>query len=159
MKPFFAPLALTLAATLIPVSAVAQTRFCMGGDLDHLSQTDRAACSATVQAVRNAASTLHAPDGWHFVVVCGEEGWKSYAAFSSHGEAVLEDAAADTDLAQGTTFFREDRLHTPQAHGLQHVVAHEVASILLKTNDEPAIQSQMATWERQTTLQLASLQQ
>ena len=157
MKPFFAPLALTLAATLVPASAVAQTRFCMGGDLDHMSQTDRAACSATVQAVRTAASAMHAPDGWHFVVVCGEEGWKSYTAFSTRGEETLENASADTDLDQQTTYFREDRLHTPQAHGLQRVVAHEVASILLKTDDESAIQTQLATWERQNTVQEASL--
>ena len=155
MKLFLAPLA--VAATLISASAVAQTRFCMGGDLDHLSQTDRAACSATVQAVRNAAATMHAPDGWHFVVVCGEDGWQSYSAFSIHGEEALQNASADTDRDQQTTFFREERLHTPQAHGLQRVVAHEVASILLKTDDESTIQTQMATWERQSTVQEASL--
>lgn len=158
MKLLLAPAALALAATLVPVSAVAQTRFCMGGDLDHLTQTDRAACSATVQAVRTAASSMHAPDGWHFVVVCGEEGWKSYAAFSTHSEDVLENASADTNREEQTTYFREDRLHTPQAHSLQRVVAHEMASILLKTDNESAIQTQMAAWERQSNVQEAYLQ-
>ena len=102
--------------------------------------------------------SLHAPDGWHFVVVCGEEGWKSYAAFSPRGEAVLEEASADTDLAGRTTYFREDRLHTPQPHGLQRVLAHEIASIVLKTDDENAIQAQMATWERNGQVQEAMLQ-
>ena len=158
MKNSFASLSLALAATLLSVPAIAQTRFCIGGDLDHLSASDRADCSATMQAVRFAAASMHAPNDWHFVVVCGEEGWKNYAAFSTHSEAVLEDAAADTDREQHTTYFREDRLHTPQAHGLRRVVAHEVASILLKTDDENAIEAQLAAWERDSHIQEASLQ-
>lgn len=100
---------------------------------------------------------MHAPRGWHFVVVCGEEGWKSYTAFSSHGEAVLENASVDTDLDQQTTFFRGDRLHTSQAHGLRRIVAHEIASILLHTDQEDAIQVQMASWERNGELSEAGL--
>ena len=147
-----------LAATMISPSAVAQTRFCIGGDLDHMSSNDRAACSATMQAVRTATAFMHAPEGWHFVVVCGEEGWKNYAAFSTHGEAALEEASADTNLDEHVTYFREDRLHTPQAHGLRRVVAHEIASIVLKTDDEDAIQTQMATWERDGQVQQAMLE-
>ncbi len=150
-------LSLTLAATLLSVPAVAQTRFCVGGDLDHLSSTDRASCSATLQAVRLAAASMHAPADWHFVVVCGEEGWKQYAAFSARGEANLEDASADTDLQGRETFFRSERMHGPNAQTLQHVVAHEFASILLKTDDENAIQTQMASWERESQVQEASL--
>ncbi len=157
MKRTAAALTFALAATLTSTSAVAQTRVCIGGDLDHLSSTERASCSATMQAVRSAAAVMHAPNDWHFVVVCGEDGWKDYAAFSTHGEAVLQAAAADTNLDQQTTYFREDRLHTPQAHGLQHVVAHEIAAILLKTDDENAIQTQMATWERNGQVQEALL--
>ncbi len=157
MKRTAAALTFALAATLTSTSAVAQTRVCIGGDLDHLSSTERASCSATMQAVRSAAAAMHSPDGWHFVVVCGEDGWKDYAAFSTHGEAVLQAAAADTNLEQQTTYFREDRLHTPQAHGLQHVVAHEIAAILLKTDDENVIQTQLATWERNGQVQEALL--
>lgn len=146
-----------LAATMLCVPSVAQTRFCIGGDLDHLSSADRASCNATLNAVRNTATGLHAPDGWHFVVVCGEDGWKQYAAFSPRGEDAVQDAAADTDLEQHATFFRADRLHTPQPHSLQRVVAHEVASILLKTDDENVIQTQMAAWEHQSLTQEASL--
>ena len=90
---------------------------------------------------------MHAPDGWHFVVVCGEQGWKSYAAFSSRSEAALENVAADTNLAEHTTYFRQDHLVTPDAHGLRRVVAHEVASILLKTDDENAIAAKMISLE------------
>lgn len=163
MKSVFASLALSVAAILTSTTAVAQTRYCIGGDLDHLSSTERSACNATMQAVRAAATSMHAPEGWHFVVVCGEGGWKSYTAFSSRGEAALETAAADTDLTQGTTYLREDRLHTAQAHGLERglerVVEHEVASIQLKSTDEVAIQAQMAILERGNHVQEALLRQ
>lgn len=146
-----------MVATMLCVPAVAQTRFCLGGDLEHLSSAERTACNATLQAVRSAASSLHAPEGWHFVVVCGEEGWKQYAAFSPRGEDAVADVAADTNLDEGTTFLREDRLHSGNTRNLQHVVAHEIAAALLKTNDETAIQTQMASWERKSMIQEASL--
>ncbi len=109
-----------------------------------------------MQAVRNAAATMQAPEGWHFVVVCGEEGWKSYTAFSARGDAALE-ASADTSFPEQTTFFREDRLHTPEAHGLRHVVAHEIASILMKTDDETVIQAKMISLEANGQVQEALL--
>ncbi len=147
MRTRFTAVLLTSAAALLTSSAVAQTRVCIGGDLDRLSAGDRSACATTVQAVRSAAESMHAPDGWHFVVVCGEQGWKSYAAFSSRSEAALENVAADTNLAEHTTYFRQDHLVTPDAHGLRRVVAHEVASILLKTDDENAIAAKMISLE------------
>lgn len=147
---------LAVAASFLSVASVAQTRFCIGGDLDHLSAEDRASCSATMQSVRTAAASLHAPEGWHFVVVCGEAGWKNYASFSSRGEAVLE-RVADTDLAQQTTYFREGGLHMAQAHGLERAVAHEVAAALLKTEDEVAIAAQMSSWDGKGQVQEALL--
>lgn len=157
MKTALVATSFALVLASISTPAVAQSRFCIGGDLDHLTATDRAACTATLQAARSAAATMHAPDGWHFVVVCGEEGWKDYASFSSRGEAALVNASADTNLDEHTTYFREARMHNGGARGLQGVVAHEIASIVLKTDDEGAIQTQVATWERKGFTQVASL--
>src|SRR5579875_4206962 len=114
MKFALTALPAALAVTMLCAPAVAQTRFCIGGDLDHLTSAQRNACNATLNAVRNTASSLHAPDGWHFVVVCGEDGWKQYAAFSERGEDAVQDAAADTDLDEHTTFLRESSLHGSQ---------------------------------------------
>lgn len=144
----FTAVLLASAATLFTIPSVAQTKFCIGGDLDHLSIAERAACSATAQAVRNEANSMHAPGNWHFVVVCGEAGWKNYTAFSSHASTTLENASVDTDLEQQTTYLREDRLGVPQGQGLRRIVAHEIASIVLHTDREDAIQVQLAAWER-----------
>lgn len=104
-----------------------------------MSSSQKAACSAKLHAVKNAAAALHAPDDWHFVLVCGEQGWKEYAAFTMADNAELANAAADTNLEQHETFIREDRLDLTNEPSLKRVVAREVAGILLRSRDEIAI--------------------
>ncbi len=146
MTPSFVTRSVAILGTFFCVSAVAQARYCIGGDLDHMSQTQKTACSAKLQAVKAAAASLHAPDNWHFVVVCGEQGWKSYAAYAQDSQTNLLDAAADTNLEQHETFLREDRLDIINMRSLQRVVAHEVAGIVLGSKDESAINHQMNLW-------------
>ena len=143
----------TLAASLVCTSALAQTRFCIGGDLDHLSQAQRTSCNAKNQAVKAAATALHAPDDWHFVLVCGDEGWKNYASYISEENTSLMDAAANTDLQQHETFLRADRLDLNSLRSVQKLVAHEVAGIVLHSNDEVAIARQMKIWTDQGSTQ------
>ena len=122
--------------TLFSLSAVAQTRYCIGGDLDHLSAAERASCTAAKDEVRAAATRLHAPEDWHFVVVCGEQGWRDYTAIAERSKVALEDLGADTDLQGHVTYLREARLHTPAGHELPRVVGHEGAFIALTSPDE-----------------------
>lgn len=131
-----------VSVALLCTAAVAQTRFCVGGDIAHMSAPEKAACSAKLQAVKSAAAAFHAPDGWHFVLVCGEQGWKEYAAFTLADDAALMNASADTNLEQHETFLREDRLDLANASSLRRVVAREVAGILLHSHDEVAISNE-----------------
>lgn len=140
---------LTIASTFICLSAVAQTRFCIGGDLDHLSTQEKLACSAKLQAVKQTAAALRAPENWHFVVVCGEDGWKSYAAFASQGSAALLRASSDTHFEQRETYLRGDRLDVEDLRRLRQVFAHEVAGIVLKSTDEVAIEHLVEQWQIQ----------
>lgn len=135
-----------LIATLISLPAVAQTRYCLGGDLEHLSAAERASCSAAREMVKATATRLQAPENWHFVIVCGEQGWRDYTAVSQRGEVALEDSSADTDLGERVTYLRESRLSAPRTHESQRVVAHELASIHLNTQDEHAIEAQLTLW-------------
>ena len=149
----------------LTLGAQAQSRFCLGGELDHLSPAQRTACSAKLASVREAARRFGAPEGWHFVLVCGEEGWKSYAAFSSRPAAELENASADTDIQAHSTYFREEKLAAAGSSGatrlpdrplpdralldralLDRTVAHEIAAVVLQTADEAAIQAQVNLW-------------
>ncbi len=126
--------------SLFCIAATAQTRFCTGGDLDHLTSAQKASCTATLRTVRSVASTLHAPDDWHFVIVCGEDGWQSYAAFATRTEGDLQSAIADTHLDTRETFLRGSRLQDHGDTSVRNVVAHEIAGILLKTKDTVAVQ-------------------
>lgn len=133
-----------VASMFFCLSAVAQTRFCLGGKLDELTQAQKASCAAKMQTVRTLASALHAPENWHFVVVCGEEGWKSYASYAAGQEDALRDRVANTDFELRETFFRESRLDQADVKAFQNTVAHEIASITLGTKDEAAISQRTA---------------
>lgn len=153
MTPSFVTRSVALLGTFLCVSAVAQARYCIGGDLDHMTQSQKTACSAKLQAVKAAAAALHAPDDWHFVVVCGEQGWKNYVNYAADSQANLLDAVADTNLEQHETFLRGDRLDIINLRSLQRAVAHEVAGIVLRSKDETAINHQMNLWINQGTEQ------
>ena len=122
--------ALTLTGSLFCATALAQTHICLGGDLDHLTKTQKDHCTARLQEVRKAAAALHAPEGWHFVVVCGEEGWKAYADYSLRQDTALQHAVVDTDYAAHETFLRESALESLTSSGSENILSREIADIL-----------------------------
>jgi hypothetical protein len=96
-----------LAAKLcIALPAFAQVNVCMGGNLDRMSAVEKQACENRVHQVANAAADANLPDELHLVVVCGEDGWKDYTAFSGHDQLALSKANADADRATHTIFLR-----------------------------------------------------
>lgn len=127
--------ALTLTGSLLCTVALAQTRVCLGGDLDHLTQAQKATCSAKLAKVRSIASSLRAPRDWHFVVVCGEEGWKQYAAYSSGENGALQNASVDTNYEGRETFLRESSLSATDLALPENLVTREISSILLHGTD------------------------
>ena len=135
---------LVLAITALQTSAVAQVRFCIGGVLDHLPSTQRSACATKLQAVRRLATTLGAPDDWHFVLVCGEEGWTDYSIYAKGGPDRLADRSADTNLNERETFLREASLNSAELESSNGIIAHEVAAAVLGSKDEVAIRAEIA---------------
>ena len=122
----------------------AEPRVCIGGDLDRLSQTEKSSCRASADQVRRDAVRFHAPDDWHFYVVCTESDWTTYAALSEKG-ATLAALNVDTDLKRKTTFFRGATL-AMDSPATQRLIAHEAARGLLQSNDEVAIEKQVSAW-------------
>ena len=108
-------LLLCAASFILSVSAVAQTKVCMGGNFEGMTGAERHACENQVSMAREAAAAAKAPADWHFVVVCGEDGWKDYMAFSQQSAARLSGASSDTDFANRTTFLRGTRLDSAVA--------------------------------------------
>lgn len=108
MRPSLPLTNVLLTATLLSAAlpAIAQTHYCIGGDLDHLSQAEVTTCKAKMTAVREAVKRRGAPSGWHFMVVCDESGWQDVAALTGHAVAHLKTVAYDTDKALQVTFLR-----------------------------------------------------
>ena len=74
---------LTSALVLLSFSAVAvaQTKFCIGGELDSLTPAQVSVCKAKSVSLRQEAKLTGTPENWHYVVICDEAGWNDYAAF------------------------------------------------------------------------------
>jgi hypothetical protein len=124
----------------------AESRVCIGGDLDHMTEAEKSGCWNSAHQVGSAAVKFKGPDNWHYFVVCSEADWKAYTAFSKRGAVELAEMGADTDIGRRTTFFRGPWLRNIGLRNLDRVVAHEVATALMQTTDEKLIQRQIAEW-------------
>lgn len=127
---------LTLTGSLLCVTALAQTRVCLGGDLEHLTKAQKDSCSAKAQTLRKIAASLHAPDDWHFVVVCGDQGWQQYAAYTMRQDANFLNANVDTNYTERETFLRESALGADVSLPAQSIMTKEIAGILSHTSSQ-----------------------
>ncbi len=98
----------------LSASLVAQTHFCIGGDIDHLSPASVVACEAKLAGVRSAVRQIGAPADWHFVVVCDEMGWKEFTSFSHREAGLLSNASYSTDPRLHWTFLRGSQIDIEQ---------------------------------------------
>ena len=114
---------LPLLLVSFAASAIAQTHFCIAGDLDHLSSTQVARCKTQMTNVRDAVKRRGAPSGWHFVVVCDESGWTDYASFIASSSASLKEAAFHTDGGLHWTFVRGSRLDADSPEAAETLLA------------------------------------
>lgn len=135
-----------VSALALTVHASAENRVCIGGDLDHLTAVQKSACSQLADQVRTSAATFHAPEDWHFFILCGENDWNLYASFSGRTGSDLAAFVADTNIENHTTFLSGEQLRTSGADGIRRLVAHEVAMATLQTTDEDVLQLQIASW-------------
>ena len=103
--------------------ALAQTHFCIAGDLDQLKPAQLAECKTKMTNVREAVKRRGAPSGWHFVVVCDETGWSDYASFIASGKPSLREAAFHTSQDQHWTFVRGSRMDPEDARATDALLA------------------------------------
>lgn len=117
------PLATTLIVLALGTSAVAQTKFCIAGNLDDLTPAQVTSCQAKSSSLRAAARLKGTPDNWHFVVVCDEAGWDAYASFAGNKAHEIKAAAENTDRELHFTFVRGSRLQEGNAGDFDLVLA------------------------------------
>ena len=111
------------------VSTLAQTHFCIGGELDRMSSAEVSSCQSKMMRMRDAVRHHGAPSGWHFVVVCDESGWKDYASFSGEKETGLTSASFHTDAQSHRTFVRGSRLDEGSRQQTDGILAAALESV------------------------------
>ncbi len=129
----------------LAVHASAEPRVCIGGDLDRLSQAQKNVCWSSAKKVRADATEFHAPEDWHFYIICTESDWTTYASFSKRG-AELTSLNVDTDMDKRATYFRGEALTLGDPYNIRRLIAREAAKGLLQTLDEVALQKQVSLW-------------
>ncbi len=139
---------------VLSTSLVAETHFCVGGDLDHMTPAAIAACRAKMSGVRDAAKQRGVPAGWHFVVVCDEAGWKEYASFSHEERGLLTGAGYSTDPQLRWTFLRGSALDANQPEATATILSTSLESV---PNQKGAPQlAPAASKSRQLSIAMAS---
>ena len=113
----------------LSASAVAETHFCIGGELDQMSSTQVAACQTKMTEIRNAVKRHGAPAGWHFVVVCDESGWLDYASLAGGERARTVKASYATDAQMHWTFVRGSRMDTDEPAEAEMILAAALKSV------------------------------
>lgn len=125
----FSAALLFASLAVVPPLLVAQPKVCMGGDLDHLNPAQAAACSSVVKAVRTQSAAIAAPEDWHIVVVCGQEGWQQYASFAHTGSASeVLNSKIDTDVTEHATFLNAAAMDAQELPALLETAAASMES-------------------------------
>jgi hypothetical protein len=148
------PFALPLLLLSFSAAALAQTHFCVAGDLDHLNATQIADCKTKMANVREAVKHRGAPSGWHFVVVCDESGWTDYASFVATGGHVLDEATFHTDPELHWTFVRGSRMEADSIASADRLLAVALKGISPKAAPMPNPKRVL----REPTLSIASVE-
>jgi hypothetical protein len=110
-------------------------------------------CQEQAAVLEQALNRFPRPDAWRWVVLCDDAAWREFLLRShSSGDPIDSGAGeavyASTDLAAHLTILRGTTLlkpNTPLARA-DHVVAHELAHILLHTEDEDRAERQAIQW-------------
>ena len=91
----------------------------------------------------------HPSTGWSFVVVCDEESWK-HLMQRTFLDKKLGEHYGETDIDKGITLIRGYKLLNPDAGASpEHIIAHELAHIMLHSRDEKKVDRQAEMWVAQ----------
>lgn len=126
------------ATLLLALSAAAQTRFCIAGDLDQLTAAEVQACRKTSNTLRSAAQETHVPANWSVITVCDEAGWQTIASLHGAGAARLLRVNQTTDQTRHITFVRATHLQPGDVATAKSLLATTAQELTKGTEPLPA---------------------
>jgi len=101
-----------------------------------------AVCLQQVEKFKAIANNYPLPAMWTFLIACDDAQW---SLFLRHEGIILDGRThyGETDIQGGMTVLRGQTLLHPDAPGAtpDHVIAHELAHIALRSDDEDKVES------------------
>ncbi|MDR3734606.1 MAG: hypothetical protein P4L10_03615 [Acidobacteriaceae bacterium] len=142
----------------LSAQTLAQNTVSVATDFSKPGQTASDTCKAEVQAFMRMATVYpHPATGWHFVIVCDESTWKIFLQKAGLNNEPGEHYG-ETDIDKNITVIRGWRLiHPDTLVSPEHIVAHELAHIILHSRDEVEVDKQAQAWMEQEKLSPGSL--
>ena len=136
-----------LFSALSAVPSVAQNHFSFTSDFMKAGQPAPAECvTEGVVFMKLLSAYPHPASGWHFVVVCDDATWlhvlRKAGMTGGPGEHYGE-----TDIENDLTLIRGAKLiHPDMGVSPEHIVAHELAHVILHSTDEGKVDRQAFAW-------------
>jgi len=106
-----------------------------------------AVCLQQIEVFKAIAKKYPLPLTWEFLIACDDAQWN---LFLRHEGINLDGRIhyAETDIQDGITVLRGETLLHPDAPGAapDHVIAHELVHIALRSEDEARVESVVQEW-------------
>lgn len=128
--------------------ALAQNTVTLASAFSQLGQRAPDACVQEAQIVVKYASLYpHPKTGWQFIVVCDDNTWKMFMRGNSNEQG---DDYGRTDIDKNITLIRGSKILHPDIGATpEHIIAHELAPIMLHSRDEDKVDKQSILWIEQ----------
>jgi hypothetical protein len=152
---FLIRIAAVLLSTMFisALCAAAQNTISLASNLTHQGRPAPTDCQEEAAVLARELTSFPRPDKWQWIILCDDAGWHR---FLIHRDAMpqltgKETIYGSTDLAAHMTFLRGSTLLNPDSPlaKADHVIAHELAHIVLNTADEERSEQQALLWLRE----------
>jgi hypothetical protein len=88
----------------------------------------------------------HPATGWHFIVVCDDPTWQHVMRKIGMADD-LGEHYGETDIKDNLTLIRGTKLtHADLGVPPEHIIAHELAHVILHSTDEAEVDRQAFAW-------------
>lgn len=136
-----------LFCALGTLPAMAQNHFSFVSDFAKADRFTPADCvTEGVQFMKLLSAYPHPASGWSFVVVCDDTTWQHVMRNAGMAEGPGE-RYGETDIKHNLTLIRGAKLiHADMGVTPEHIVAHELAHVMLRSTDEAKVDRQAFTW-------------
>ncbi|HEX6772448.1 MAG TPA: hypothetical protein VF126_10515 [Acidobacteriaceae bacterium] len=136
-----------LLCALRTFPAMGQNHFSFVSDFVKAGRPAPAQCvTEGVQFMKLLSAYPHPASGWTFVVVCDDTTWHHVMRNAGMAEGPGE-RYGETDIEHNLTLIRGAKLiHADMGVTPEHIVAHELAHVMLRSTDEAKVDRQAFTW-------------